>query len=188
LSDTLYERFIAASGTTDAVYGARFFAQTITVGNTGANEKHLITSVKLLLRRVGSPGWFTIGIRAVDPVTGFPTGPNLTTGTMNGDTLLLFSTLTEVTITPYKLILGGRYAITIECPDCPGGGDILEVFRGNVSGYGGGSWCYSTDSGATWGTNLGRDYTFYEYGTQILARFTAEQSNETKLSGTQENL
>ena len=57
-------------------------AQTFTVGASG----HTITSVKLWLYRAGSPGTITVGIRAVD-ANGHPTGPDLTSGTTNGNTL-----------------------------------------------------------------------------------------------------
>lgn len=165
MSDTLYERYITGCGTFDAVDGDRYFAQSFTVGNTGDNVRHYITSVKLLLRRVNTPGMFIVSIRAVDGA-GLPTGPDLTSGTYDGDTLTGVAAWTEIILTPYLLNANTKYAIVIGNPVCPGG-SILEICRATSAGYGGGVWCYSTDWGVTWGQHAGRDFTFQEFGFQF---------------------
>lgn len=181
----LYERYIRPGGTLDAVYDKRWFAQTFTIGNTGDNVGHIIDSVKLLMRRVGTIGWFNVHIRATDGA-GLPTGPNLASGTYDGDTLPGYTTWIEITLTPYSLHAGTKYAIVVENSDQGGGGSILEWRRADVHGYTGGSWCYSTDYGASWGTNLSRDYTFYEYGLYRRIK-TGIKQNKTKLTGKQNN-
>lgn len=181
----LYERYITAGGTLDAVYAERWFAQTFTIGNTGANVGHIISSVKLLIRRVGTIGWFNVHIRATDGA-GLPAGPDLASGTYDGDTLPTSTAFIEITLTPCQLLAGTKYAIVVENGDQGGGGSILEWRRSTSAGYGGGSWCYSTDSGVSWGTNLSRDYTFYEYGLYRRAK-TGIGQNKTKLIGRQNN-
>ncbi|GAH44261.1 unnamed protein product, partial [marine sediment metagenome] len=159
----LFERYITEGGTLDAVFDERWFAQTFTIGNTGENITHYITSVKLLMRRVGTPGWFNVYIRATDE-SGHPTGENLSSGTYDGDTLPTITEFIEITLTPYMLIAGTKYAIIVENSDHDGVGAIVEWRRADVHGYTGGVWCYSTDYGASWGVNTGRDFTFYEFG------------------------
>ena len=166
MSDTLYERYNTGHDNYDYIYGAKWRAQTFTVGNTGANENHNITSVKLLLYRVESPGTVTVGIRAVDD-DGKPTGSDLTSGTTNGNTLPTGSPYEwrEITLTSYTLQASTKYAIVFRVPN--GDSSNSCVWRRDASSptYTGGSKCYSLNSGSTWTTDTFNDFMFEEYGT-----------------------
>lgn len=181
----LYERWDSTGDHLHAVYYKYYFAQTFTVGNTGNDVSHLITSLKLRMRRVDTPREFIASIRATDGA-GLPTGPDLTSAIYT-DTLPLYIEWIEITLPQYKLTRNTKYAIVIGAPDAPGGGGgIVEWSRSTAYGYGGGAWCYSVDHGVTWGTVLTRDFTFYEYGLYNRVK-TGERQNETRLTGKQNN-
>jgi len=80
-----------------------FYAQTFT-----PVIAHTITSIKLLMyRAAGTPGIITVRIKAVDG-SGHPTGPDLATGTTDGDTL------TENTAGEWREIaLGVGFALSV---------------------------------------------------------------------------
>lgn len=183
----LYERWDAIGNSLHAMYEKRYFAQTFTVGNTGANKTHNITSVKLRLRRVLFPGDYIVSIRAVDGAD-LPTGPDLTSTIMDGNALDTTVGWIEITLPQYVLHSNTKYAIVVGAPDCPGAGTIIEISRSTVHGYTGGTWAYSTDWGVTWGKTDTRDFQFKTYGFAI-ARFfrTIVTTNETPLNGTSEN-
>ena len=78
---TRYEYYNTGDDSFTTFFGATWKAQTFT-----SPIAHKITSVKLELYRVGSPGTVTIGIRATNG-DGHPTGGDLCSGTTDGDTL-----------------------------------------------------------------------------------------------------
>ena len=87
--------------------------QTFTIGTTGTNENFNLSSIKLRLFRLGSPGTLTFAIRAVDG-SGLPTGSDLSTGTTNGNTLsdnIETADLREITMSSYTLQASTKYAI-----------------------------------------------------------------------------
>ena len=180
----LYEKWDSPGTNLVAIYDDRYEAQTFTVGNTGDNVSHNITSVKLRMRYVDAQNDFIVSIRAVDG-SGEPTGPDLTSVVVSGSELTTVTAWIEITLPPYTLLANTKYAIVVGAPDAPGGGGgIIELSRSSSHGYGGGNVCYSTDYGVTWGTNATRDYTFYEYGLRLYNRIKkVKTKNNTKLIG-----
>ena len=170
MADTLYERYNTNDDDTNLFFSHYWQAQTFTVGNTGANEDHNITSVKLKMSRTGSPGTITVSIRAVD-VNGKPTGADLTSGTTDGDTLTTDAAgeWREITLTSYGLSASTKYAIVVRIS----GGDISNNISWRIDGstptYGGGSYASSNDSGSFWGLDTEKDCMFEEYGPAAAA-------------------
>ena len=111
---TLYERYTTGEDHAAGIYGRYWKGQTFTIGNTGANENHNITSVKLKLFRQGSPGMLTVHIRATSG--GKPTGSDLTSGTTDGNTLTTAyaGEWREIALTPYELSANTQYAQIVQ--------------------------------------------------------------------------
>ena len=94
-----------------------WLAQTFTV----LMEDHTVSQVSLFLERRALPGPVTVSIRATDPVTGLPCGPDLTSTTIPEAELysiLLPRKPNWVTIflSPHPLTLGTKYAIVVRAP------------------------------------------------------------------------
>ena len=154
-------------------------AQTFKVGATG----HTITSVKLLLYRAGSPGTITVGIRAVD-ANGHPTGSDLTSGTTNGNTLTTdpFGELREIAVTEYTLAPNTKYAIVPRAPNGSWSSNIVE-WRLDLSSpaYGDGNYETSTDGGASWSADTGKDFMFEIWGNVIVVAPTVTTQAATAI-------
>lgn len=166
MSDTLYERY--TTGTSDSgIHDDIWKAQTFTIGNTGDNVTHNVTSVKIKIYRTGSPGTITVSIRDAD-VDEKPTGEDLTSGTLDGNSITDDSggDWYEITLTPYELSESTQYAIVVGAPDGDGSNTISWKYDYSAS-YTGGKICSSNNGGDSW-TNGGAldnsDATFEEYG------------------------
>ena len=165
MSDTLYERFNTGDDETYAAHSVWWFMQRFTIGNTGTDENHNITSVKILAYRSGSPGTVTVSIRATDG-EGKPTDNDLTSGTLNGND---FTTDTaglwyEFSLTPYGLSAGTQYTIVMRAP-AGNAGNSAKWRRDDTSPtYTGGNMGYSGDSGSTWTIVATTSGMFEEYG------------------------
>lgn len=163
-SDTQYE-FNSVTNNYDAViYGSLWKTETFTIGSVGENVDHYITSVKLMMKRIGDPGDVTVSIRATD-VTGKPTGPDLVSNTTNGSTLSTTNEWREIFLQPYKLLSGTKYAIVVRATTGNSGNEVRWNGRG-ADDYAGGEAFGSVNSGAYWGTEFltNLDLAFYEYG------------------------
>ena len=160
---TLYESYITGDDGNIVPYGVYYRAQMFT-----PSVAHTITSVKLLLYRLTTPGTLTISIRATDG-DGKPTGSDLCSGTTSGDTLPTASPYEwrEITLGNGTLLLANiKYAIVAANPDGDGQSEAI-YWRTDASSptYTGGSLVSSSDSGVTWGApDTTRDMMFYDYG------------------------
>ena len=163
---TLYERYNTGEDGHAEAYGDWYITQTFTIGNTGTNEDHDVKSIKLRLYREGSPGTFTVSIRAVD-VDGKPTGADLTSGTTNGNTLTTDAAgeWRSINVTPYGLSASTKYAIIGSASQGNGINSVHIMFDGTTPTYTGGSYGYSNDEGVSWDLITGRDVLFEEYDT-----------------------
>lgn len=170
----LYERYITSDDDSNSFYGTAWKAQTFTIGNTGTDEIHTITSVKLKLYRGGSPETITVSIKATDGV-GKPTGSDLCSGTLNG------SDFTDSYLSDwYEFDLGAgaslsastKYAIVVRAVDGSLFNKLYWMDDCTSSSYSGGSIGSSSDSGSSWSLNTGADYMFEEYGGNKLCQYT----------------
>uniref|UniRef100_A0A6M3KJQ9 Uncharacterized protein n=1 Tax=viral metagenome TaxID=1070528 RepID=A0A6M3KJQ9_9ZZZZ len=142
---------------------AAWIAQTFTPDTT-----HIIGSVKLKMLRVDTPGTLTVSIRATDG-SGHPTGPDLCSGTMDGDTI---SAVTPTLYTIYiesgaELTAAVKYAIVVRALSATGS-DKITCRADSANPYADGNLETSADSGATWSTTAGTDLMFYEYSAEVV--------------------
>jgi hypothetical protein len=142
------------------LYGSTWAAQTFT-----PSVAHTITSVKLKLFRVGSPGTVTVSIRATSG--GQPAGGALCSGTTTGDTLTTSAPgeWREITLgSGYGLSGGTTYAIVVRAT----GGDSSNYLWWRVDGsspaYAGGMYLLSFNSGSIWTSGASYDLMFEEWG------------------------
>lgn len=139
-------------------YDSNWIAQTFTT-TTSFNT----TSIKIKVKRTGTPGAITIGIRAVDGDSK-PTGSDLTSGTLDytdliddGDTEWIVLPLTD-----YTLSASTTYALVIRSA----GGDTSNKYEARIETtgtYSGGNNLTSDDSGSSW-TAATNDILFDLYG------------------------
>jgi len=166
-SATLYERYNTGDNTFWLIGGNYWGGQSFTIGNTGTNEDHAITSVKLLLYRSGNPGTITVSIRATTGGKPYGGGYDLAVGTTNGNTLPTTPPYEwrEISLSPHDVLHADtQYAIIARCLD--GGGADVVYWRLDTSSptYTGGTCLRSEDNDSTWDIHAGYDYMFEEYG------------------------
>ena len=155
----LYENYITGEDQRNTISGDTWCGQSFTVQS---GETHTLTSVKIKLYRVLAPGITTVAI--TDIVAGVPSGPDLSTGTFNGDTLPDFDpgVWIEVIMSGLSLTENTTYALIFKNATPPG-----EVkWRVDRSGtYPGGNVLTTTDAGSNWTIRATWDTMFEEWGT-----------------------
>jgi hypothetical protein len=143
----IYEYYNTGDAASSNVYGDYWLAQTFTVGATG----HTVTSVKLKLYRVGSPGTVTVSIRATN-VNGHPTGSDLTSGSIDGNSLTTDSTGAwyEIGLVPYLLSPNTKYGIVVRAPSGNSGNAGKWRYNSSSLTYSGGNYEESGNGGVLW--------------------------------------
>jgi len=160
---TLYEYYNIGDNAGWAAYGAVWQAQTFT-----PTTAHKITSVKLKLYRLGSPGTVTVGIRATD-ASGHPAGADLCSGTTDGNTLPTGSPYEwrEITLGDgYNLTPNIKYAIVVRATAM-----YVGWRKANTGTYAEGCVERSTNSGSTWTSWTAQDFMFEDWGEAIAAAY-----------------
>lgn len=157
----MYENYV--TGGDEDNYGARqavWYAQTFT-----PSASHTITSVKLWLKKAGSPGTFTIHIQGVD-VSDHPDGSDDCSGSIQGNDLTTSLVWTTISLGAGSVVTSGiMYAIVMEAKDAPTGNDRVKIWADSTSsGYDNGSYEFSADSGSSWADGSARDFLFEEWG------------------------
>lgn len=166
---TLYENYNTGDTGRNIFKAAEWGAQTFT-----PTIRHIITSVKLLIYRAGSPGLITVGIYATDG-SGHPKELALASGTINGNTLGTDTAGAWVEITlgaGTTLDAGTKYAIVIDARSGSTNNELRWRYDGTSPTYAGGSREYSTDSGDSWVTDTTQDYMFEDWGNLPPAGFS----------------
>lgn len=158
---TEYEYYETGDAQVTQVYGVNWYAQTFTVGASA----HTITNVKLKLYRSGLPGTVTVSIRATSG--NHPTGSDLTSGTIDGNTITDASPgqFYEIAVTELALSANTKYAVVVRAPS---GTDAKYVCwrQNNTGGYSGGNKEESNDSGAVWTSWTAIDFMFEVWETE----------------------
>ena len=163
--NTLYERFEPTKNNAFNIYGTRWKSQIFTVGDTGANENHTITSVKLYLGRNGVPtGSFNVSIRAVSGE--LPTGSDLTFGSIPCSSITLANWYEIAFNTPCILSAGTKYSIIARATSCTSSTNDIAWATLMAGGYSGGKKYDSINSGSSWKVDPVEDFLFREYGIQ----------------------
>ena len=164
---TLYEYYNTGDDSARSFHDISWVAQTFT-----PSTAHKITSVKLKLYRVGSPGTITVGIRATDG-SGHPTGEDLCSGTTDGDTLTSDSggEWREVTLgAGYNLSASTKYAIVVRATSGDADNDGHWRADGSSPTYSGGIYEYSINSGAGWTIGPAYDLMFEDWGVEAYTK------------------
>ena len=161
---TLYENYNEGDVAGSCIHGTDWRGQTFTPATA-----HQITSVKLKLARVGLPGTLTVSIRATDG-EGKPTGGDLCSGTIDGDTLTTDGAgeWREITFSPgYELTASTKYAIVSRT--LTGDGSNYVSWRADSTSptYTDGSNTASVNSGSTWILFTTTDMMFEEWGLGV---------------------
>ena len=157
--DPLFEYYNTNDDNNAGVYGNYWRAQTFTVGATG----HTVTSIKVKLYRVGSPQTGTISIRATD-ANGHPTGGDLTSASIDGNSLSTTPTWYEYPVSSYSLSANTKYAIVLRFPS--GNASNMAEWRADSTSptYTGGNFEDSTDGGSSWYAMTSWDFMFEIWG------------------------
>ena len=144
------------------IYGVNWAEQTFTTDNVTPKS---VTSIRLLLNRVGSPGYVTVSLR--DTSDNVSTGIDLVSGILNGTGFSTSATWYQFTMeTEKSLKIDTQYAITVSAP----GGDAANYIQWkfvNAGGYTGGIGATSVNSGLTW-TQRTWDYNFEVWGNSSM--------------------
>ena len=158
---TLYESQLVNDGNWMRAYGTRWLAYFFQ-----AESNHTIEKVHLYITRTGSPGTVTISLYPNEgsgnhkPVIG---GGALTTGTINGNTLVTsIGEWKEFEVTPYSLISGTWYSIVLKATS----GDVSNCVNwwGTNDDVAPEKWRHSSNNeGVNWYSGA-FDLTFKIYG------------------------
>jgi len=163
----LYEYYNEGDDGDSALGGDIWTAQTFT-----PTTEHKITSVKLKLYRLGSPGTIIVSIKATDG-NGHPTGNDLCSGTTNGDTLPTDSPYEwrEITLGDgYLLSADTKYAIVVRALNGDVSNYIKWRFDTSSPTYTEGNYETSDDGGVSWSDSASRflyDLMFEDWGEVI---------------------
>lgn len=158
----LYDYYNYFDNNIQNVAAAHWWAQTFV-----ASADYNISSVKLKLYRAGSPGTFTVSIRATSG--GFPTGGDLCDGSIDGNGLGTSSPGVWTTITfgsSYALSNGTTYAIVARAPSGTMTANVVKwrcytSAPSNVTAH----TYHSANSGVTWPDSYDTVYMSFEtYG------------------------
>jgi hypothetical protein len=187
-SPTTYEYWnTGGDGDSFKVNSANWTYQTFTTNTTAIS--HSVTSIKLKLKRVGSPGTITASIKnTANSTTGqtcwsYPTGSDIISATYDGDTIDLAYTWYEfVPSVETCLSANTTYAIVVRALSGDSSNYVLwqTDFGG---GYTGGNAGYSIDSGVAFVTNCPTDQLFEIWGNPSLEVLDAKVFSTYAASG-----
>jgi hypothetical protein len=161
MSPQLFESNTAAAPYGHVILGVEWKGQTFT-----PLKKHRITSVKLKMRRFGSPGTVTVSIRATSG--GVPVGEDLCSGTIDGNTLTTATggAVYEISLGDGAILKAGvQYAIVARAPSGDGSNYVTIYASDNT--YPRGTEVYSSNSGSTWERQSSYDLYFEDWGILI---------------------
>lgn len=129
---------------------------------------YTLTHVKILSRRINSPGIFKAAIQAVDD-DGLPDGVDLASGTINGNNISTSDTWNTITFdSPITLDPDTTYAIVLTTPDEPPAAYIIIKYDATSPTYANGSFGANTlASGYIW-VLTAYDLMFETYGTDLV--------------------
>jgi len=158
-----YEYYDTGGDGVAGCFADRRYAQTFT-----PSTSHVITSVKLLVYRVGNPGTVTISIRETDE-DGHPTGDDLCAGTIYGNALTEdpAGEWKEITLGDgYNLTPSTKYAIVMKSQSTSSGHRTCWIRDESDPTYPGGCHEYASDI-TNWVSHPDRDLLFEEWGEPV---------------------
>jgi hypothetical protein len=176
----LKEYYITGDDSLGGFQATQWHAETFTT-----TSAYTITSVKLLMARLGSPGNLTVSIRATSG--GEPTGGDLCSVTIDPSSITTneVGEWVEFTFdTPYALSDATLYAIVART--ATGDNDNRIYWRADISSpsYSGGQFGLSADSGSSWVMLSSTDKLFETWGSSA----PGKAQNPTPSDGTEDIL
>ncbi len=163
---TKFEYYDSGDDSQGGFYGASWQSQTFTT-----IDGFTITSVKLLVARIGASGTLTISIKEVD-VNDKPTGDDLCSKAIDSTGLTTDIDVGEwyefVFTVPYLLSDTTRYAIVARCTGADVDNRCYWRFDSSSPTYTNGENLYSTNSGGSWTALSIYDRLFETWGNPIL--------------------
>ena len=163
---TRYEYYEGPVDQATTIYGARYRGQSFT-----PQISHTIKTITVLVYKIGSPGWLTTNVYAVDG-DGKPTGLSLATGTLNA---ISFTTNTAghneaLDLGDGALLTSGiKYAIELRGTGTDNANCVGLRTDESAPTYSRGEYIVSNDSGSTWTVYTDRDMPFEEWGDPFAA-------------------
>ena len=166
----VWESYTANDDSAVEIYGQNWSAQSFTTGT----EAHSVTSIRLMLYRELLPGTITVSIKATD--TGDPTGSDLCSGTIDGDTLTTDSAGSwyEIDIDDYSLEASTQYAIVVRAIAGDAANSLWWRMDGSAGAESDGQEELSTNGGVSWTGDADDDYMFEVWGEHLIAITRAE--------------
>ena len=164
---TLYESYNAGdSDNSSAIYASTWVGQTFTTGPAA----HTAPEIRLKLARIGTPSTVTISLR--ETLAGVPTGYDLASATLDGNSFPLTATWSPFTNTSVPSLKSNTmYAVCVRAI----AGTSTSYINWRciaVGAYTGGTALISTDSGISWSTGA-QDNMFEIWGDPVVTVFGA---------------
>ncbi len=167
---TLYENYTESSSG-----GGANAATTTRVGQSFTPQlSYTITSVKLNMYKIGSPGTLTVYIKATDGA-GKPTSSVLASGTYNANTITDGHPpeWIEISLGAGVLLTSGiKYALYYKLSNPDVNNSTRHTADETSPTYTGGSFISSTDGGSSWTVSASVDLLFETWGNASSAYFT----------------
>lgn len=161
-----FENYATGADGYHDVWGDNWYAQSFT-----PITAHRITSVKLLLSRLNSPGTVTVSIKATDG-SGHPTGDDLCSGTLNGNLLPnVTPEWKEVSLGDGANLSTVKYAIVVRALSGNSSNYVDWSIDGTGPTYAGGCVEESANAGASWSSWTNQDFMFEEWGNLPFVSF-----------------
>lgn len=169
----VWESYTTGDDTAAQVYGVNWYGQTFTI----TPQSHSIVDVRFLAYRVGTPSTLTVSVRAVGD-DGFPTGDDLTSGTVDGDALTIDTggSWYGVSLTETSLEYDETYAICFRA-EAGDASNYIAIREDSTGAYSGGQAIESTSGGITWTADTGKDIMFQVNGNALLEVVRAKVFN-----------
>jgi len=170
---TLYETYTAGGdGDSASIYGVNYGSMQITTNAT----THSIARISLPLKRSGTtPGTITVSIQKCDSVTHLPDGIDLTSGTLNGNSITTSYVFYPINVTEFTPEASTEYSIITSAISGDAGNYILW-HQDTGGGLADAVSATSVDAGLTWtpATAPATDYLFSIYGYSSLSIISAK--------------
>ena len=171
-SPTLYEYWnTSQNGTNIPIASANWTYQTFTTNIT--DIAHSVVFINLYMQRVGTlPGDVIVSVRhtanlTTAPCILAPTGDDIVSATLDGDTFSTSYTWYKFIFTEKCLEANTTYAIVVKVPDA-NTTSYIQWGLTNPGTYAGGNAGFSTNSGSTWTANCTVDQLFEVWGNSCI--------------------
>jgi hypothetical protein len=161
-SPAIYEYYITGGNDDSAdIYGQNWTYQLFNSDNVTA---HTVTSIRLYLKRTLAPGDITVSLRHATDTE--PTGLDLVSAVVDGDTISTDYNWVEFSVDEYSLLANTNYAIVVRCLNSDNSNYINWQIN-NAGGYADGLYGTSADGGVTW-TDTEDDAIFELWGNPCI--------------------